>query len=66
MSKKDEYETAMVSLLLMRASGSLTEEEEDRILEALDDLWWEMSDEERREVNGNLQEILEREGLKGR
>ena len=40
------YNTLLERLLHGRDGGSLTQEAEDELLDAMDNLWWSMTDEE--------------------
>lgn len=53
-SVKDKYLEMDRALLAKRATGTLTEDEEDDILEELDELWWSMTDQERTEVQQEI------------
>lgn len=50
-SAASQYEELQKSILRGRALGTLPEEAEDSLLEQMDDLWWEMTEEERREAD---------------
>ena len=41
-------------LIQGRESGAITEEEDDRIADAMESLWWELTDEERAEIDARV------------
>ena len=55
------YATLEQQVLLGRAMGTLPEAEEDRLLEEMDDLWWQMAEAEREEANQRAAESAELE-----
>jgi hypothetical protein len=63
MSYKDEYEKLTTVMLLKRAAGTITDNEEEDFLDKMDDLWWKMSEWDREEVNTKFANILEQAGL---
>jgi hypothetical protein len=58
LTNKDRYEVLLFTLLLLRASESVTEEDETMIAGELDDLWYEMSEEDQKLISEKIQIVL--------
>jgi len=56
------YEMAMLSILLGRAYGSITDDKEEEIMEVKDEAWKNMTEEERKAMNKKCKDILEKAG----
>lgn len=46
-----KYEEMMAQILLNRRFGTMSEDEEDELLEKMDDLWLEMTEKERQDYD---------------
>lgn len=51
MTPVDQYLAKMAEMVSRRESGQITDAEEEALNDALDALWWEMSEDERAVVN---------------
>jgi hypothetical protein len=50
------YEQLQLELLSGRGLGVMSQEDEDRILERMDECWWKMTDDERSEAERRIAE----------
>lgn len=56
---KEEY-TRLLCLLLSHRRSDATEQEIDAILDQMDNIWWKLSDDERKELQELSQKLNER------
>jgi hypothetical protein len=58
----NRYDLAMLSLLFGRANGSMTDNDEERLIDVMNKAWKEMTEEEHNAINEKCKEILEKAG----
>lgn len=59
-----KYEQLQWELLSGRQFGTISDEEEDRILERMDDYWWKMPEDERLDAERRIAETAKIEAPK--